>query len=68
MSRRDYLLAELRCASLRARLWQADIDAVGLALRAGLVEPEQALELLADCDCLQLISPKDFPCRSDPST
>ena len=23
MSRVDYLLAELRCASLRARLWQA---------------------------------------------
>jgi hypothetical protein len=59
MTRRDYLLAELRCASLRARLWQADIDAVGLALKAGLVEPEQALEILADCDCLQFISPKD---------
>jgi hypothetical protein len=58
MTRRDYLLAELRCASLRARLWQADIDAVGLALKAGLVEPEQALELLQDCDCLQLIEPK----------
>jgi hypothetical protein len=56
MTRRDYLLAELRCASLRARLWQADIDAVRLALKAGLVEPEQALELLADCDCLQFIS------------
>jgi hypothetical protein len=59
MTRRDYLLAELRCASLRARLWQADIDAIGLALKAGLVEPEQALEMLADCDCLQLISPKE---------
>ena len=61
MSRRDSLLAELRCASLRARLWQADIEAVGLALKAGLVEPEQALELLADCDCLQFISPKEIP-------
>ena len=58
MTRRDYLFAELRCASLRARLWQADIDAVGMALKAGLVEPEQALELLHECDCLQLISPK----------
>jgi hypothetical protein len=58
MTRRDYLLAELRCASLRARLWQADIDAVGRALKAGLIEPEQTLELLADCDCLQLISPE----------
>lgn len=52
---RDYLLAELRCASLRARLWQADIDAVGLALRTGLISPEQALELLHDCDALQLV-------------
>jgi hypothetical protein len=30
-----------------------------MALKSGLIEPEQALELLADCDCLQLISPKD---------
>lgn len=59
MSRRDYLLAELRCASLRARLWQADIDAVGLALKADLVEPEQALEFLAHCDCLQLVGIRD---------
>jgi len=44
MSRIEYLLAELRCASLRARLQQADIDAVGMALKAGLVEPDQALE------------------------
>jgi hypothetical protein len=61
MSRTEYLLAELRCASLRARLWQADIEAVGKALAAGLIEPEQAIELLADCDCLQFISPKDIP-------
>jgi hypothetical protein len=60
MSRIEYLLAELRCASLRARLWQADIDAVGMALRAGLVSPEQALKLLDDCDCLQFISPKEI--------
>jgi len=59
MSRTEYLLAELRCASLRARLWQADIEAVGKALAAGLIEPEQAIELLADCDCLQLIEPKE---------
>jgi hypothetical protein len=58
MTRRDYLLAELRGASLRARLWQADIDAVGLALKAGWLDPEQAVEALHDCDCLQLISPE----------
>jgi hypothetical protein len=57
MSRREYLLAELRCAALRARY---DIAAVGLALKSGLIEPEQALELLHDCDCLHLISPEKF--------
>src|SRR5207245_7048005 len=62
---------ELQCAGLRysvtfsrgdsgrARLWQADIEAVGKALTVGLIEPEQALELLAVCDCLQLIAPKE---------
>ena len=60
MNRVDYLLAELRCASLRARLWQADGVNVGLALKGGLIEPEQALELLNDCDCLQLIEPRDI--------
>jgi len=60
VARIDYLLAELRCAALRARLWQADIEAVGMALKAGLVEPEQALELLHECDFLQLISPKEI--------
>jgi hypothetical protein len=53
--RREYLLAELRCASLRARLWQHDIEAIGLALKGGLVTPEQAVEMLADCDALHLV-------------
>ena len=55
MTRIDYLLAELRCALLRARLWQADIEAVGIALKNGLIEPEQALERLDDCEALHLV-------------
>jgi hypothetical protein len=55
MTRIDYVLAELRCASLRARLWAADIEAVGIALKGGLIHPEQALELLHDCDALHLV-------------
>jgi hypothetical protein len=53
--RRAYLLQELRCAALRARLCQADIEAVGLALKGHLISPEQALELLHDCDALHLV-------------
>jgi len=60
MTRCDYLFAELRCASLRARLWQADIDAVGAALKAGWITPEQAVEALEDCNCLQLVEPKEI--------
>jgi hypothetical protein len=56
MNRVDYLLAELRCAALRARLWQTDIEAVGLALKGGLINPKQALELLHDCDALHLVA------------
>ena len=51
----DYLLAEFRCASLRARIMQADRDAVGLALKGGLISPDQALALLADVDALRLV-------------
>jgi hypothetical protein len=46
VTRVDYVLAEMRCAALRARLWQADIEAVGLALKHGLITPEQAIALL----------------------
>jgi hypothetical protein len=53
--RREYLLAELRVAALRARLWQADIDAVGLALKAGLISPDQAVEYLSHCGLLRLL-------------
>jgi hypothetical protein len=53
--RREYLLAELRAATLRARLWQADIDAVGVALKAGLISPDQAIEHLSDCGLLRLL-------------
>jgi hypothetical protein len=55
----SYLLAELRCASLRARLWQADIDAITLALEGGLITADQALELLHDCDALHLVGVRE---------
>jgi hypothetical protein len=53
--KREYLLAELRAAALRARLWQADIDAVGIALQAGFISPDQAVEALSDCGLLRLL-------------
>jgi hypothetical protein len=57
MTRPEYLLAELRCASLRAQLAQADIDAISLALEGDLIDPEQAIDLLHDCDLFRYIEP-----------
>ena len=51
----EYLLAELRCASLRLRLEQSDIEAVGLALKAGLISPDQAIAELHDRDVLRVV-------------
>ena len=51
----SYLLAELRVASLRLRLEQSDIDAIGLALKNGLITSDQAIALLDDCDVLRLV-------------
>jgi hypothetical protein len=55
----EYLLSELRCASLRARLLQSDVDAIGLALKAGLISPDQAVEHLADCGLLRLLGVRE---------
>jgi len=51
----DYLIAEIRCASLRARILQSEIDAIGIALKGGLITVEQALALLHDVDLLRYI-------------
>jgi hypothetical protein len=57
VTRAEYLLAQLRCASLRAQLMQADIDAIGLALKGNLINPEEAMDLLHDCELLRYIEP-----------
>jgi hypothetical protein len=54
-SKTEYLLSELRCAALRARLWQADIDTIGLALKGGFISPDQAIEHLSNCGVLHLL-------------
>jgi hypothetical protein len=57
MNRAEYLLAELRCAALRARLAACDIDAIGIALRAGIVDPDVAFEWLHECNALSYVQP-----------
>jgi hypothetical protein len=54
---RDYALAEIRCAALRAKLMVNDLTAIGIALKAGLITPDQAIECLADRDAVHLVAP-----------
>jgi hypothetical protein len=49
------ILSELRAASLRARLLSSEIDAIGIALKGGLVTAEQALVLMNGVDLLRVI-------------
>jgi hypothetical protein len=51
----DYLLLNLRCAGLRARLLTNEIQAMGVALKGGLVGPDDVLEHLAEVGALRLV-------------
>lgn len=53
----EYLLAEIRCAVIRAKLIANDLTAVGLALKAGFINADDALEHLHDCGVLRLVAP-----------
>ena len=54
---REYVLSELRCAALRARLAACDIDSIGIALRGGMIGSRDALDALADVDALDYLEP-----------
>jgi hypothetical protein len=45
---RDALLASLRAALIRAKLLEADITAIGVALKHGLISAKQARMALQD--------------------
>ena len=53
--KREYILAEFRCALTKAKLAQRDIEAVGLALKNGIVTPEQAAAMFWDSDAVQFL-------------
>ena len=53
---RDVLLRECRAAVLRLRLAVTDIQVVGVSLRYGLINVEQAMELLNERDALDWLN------------
>jgi hypothetical protein len=58
--KREYILAEFRCALAKAKLAARDIEAVGLALKNGVVTPEQAAAMFWDSEAIQFLGLNRF--------
>lgn len=56
MTFRDFLLAQLKCAGLRARLMTAEIDSIDVALRGNFITADDAIAWSDDCGGLQFVS------------
>ena len=54
-ARRDYILAEFRCALIRAKLAVLDIEAVACALAHNIISPEQAVAFFWDSDAIHFL-------------
>jgi hypothetical protein len=52
---RAYLLAEFRCAALRAKLAANDLVALGLALKGGVITPYQAIMHIEKTDAFRYL-------------
>jgi hypothetical protein len=57
---REFLLAHLRAARVRAKLAALEIDSIGLALKAEMIDTDTALAWLDDVHALRfLVTPDD---------
>jgi hypothetical protein len=52
----NYVLAEIRCAALRARLMANELNTMGVALKGGLIDTNAALAHLHEVGVLHLIT------------
>jgi hypothetical protein len=53
---REFLLAALRAASLRAKLMDAELNTIGVSLKAGMISPEMAMQWIRDEGLMSLVS------------
>lgn len=53
--RRRYILCEFRCALVKAKLAQLDIEAAAMALEHNIVTPEQAVAMVWDSEAIQFL-------------
>jgi hypothetical protein len=63
-ARRDYVLAEFRCALLQAKLAALDIEAVASALNYRIITPEQAVAFFWDSEAVHFLGLELNGCSS----
>ena len=56
-SRREFLLSALRGAALRAKLYETDINSVGVALKGRMVTPDEAVKWAKDIGIIDWLGP-----------
>ena len=54
--RREFVLSTLRAASLRAKLYEIEINSVGVALKGGFIDSFTAMQWIKDLGALELIT------------
>ena len=54
-ARREYILAEFRCALAKARLAQLDIEAAAVALKHNLITVDNAVAMFWESESIQFL-------------
>lgn len=62
---RDYVIAELRCARIRAQLILNEIEVIGKALTGNVIGPEFALEWCYNIGADELVHPEAYGGESE---
>jgi len=57
---KEYMLATLRVASSRCKLWDNEINSIGVALRTDMICPDMAVKWIGDAGLMWLIEPLPF--------
>ena len=52
---KDFLLSALRAASLRARMYEIEINSIGIALKGDMVTVTEALRWIKDIGAWELV-------------
>jgi len=53
--RREFVLANLRVASLRAKLLETELNSIGVALKGGMIDSYTAMQWVKDAGALNFM-------------